>query len=109
MKVEVGFSEVMGSQKVVEHANYVVCSLASVDCFINEVVHLYSITTNKAKCSRYCFLIKVQLPRYRHTAHPENCILAGCEVVHLYRLLWVAGIVRLKHVLMVMYSIYASE
>ena len=40
MEVEVGFSEVMGSQKVVEHANYVVCSLSSVDRFINEVVYL---------------------------------------------------------------------
>ena len=49
MDVEVGFSEVMGSQKVVEHANYVVCSLASVDRFINEVVYLYSIITNEVE------------------------------------------------------------
>ena len=47
MEVEVGFFEVMGSQKVVEHANCVVCSLASVDCFTNEVVYLYNIINNE--------------------------------------------------------------
>ena len=48
MEVEIGFSEVMGSQKVVEHANYV-CSLASIDRFINEEVDVYSITTNEVE------------------------------------------------------------
>ena len=93
MEVEVGFSEVVCSQKVVEHANYVVCSLASVDNFINEVVYMYS---NKVK---RCFLIKAHLPWYHLTAHPENCALAGCEEVHWSRLLWVTEIVHLKHVL----------
>ena len=50
MEVEIGFSEVMGSQKkMVEHATYVVCSLASIDRFINEVVYLYSIVTNEVE------------------------------------------------------------
>ena len=49
MEVEVGFSEVMCSQKVVKHANYIVCSLASVDRFINEVVYLYGIITNEVE------------------------------------------------------------
>ena len=62
MEVEVGFSEVMCSQKVVKHANYIVCSLASVDRFINEVVYLYSIIANNSEVQGYCFLSKAHLP-----------------------------------------------
>ena len=38
-----GFSKNVCGQKVIEHANYIVGSLPSVDCFINKVVDLYFI------------------------------------------------------------------
>ena len=40
MEVEADFSQVVCGQKMMEHANDIVCPLPRVDSFINEVVYL---------------------------------------------------------------------
>ena len=82
MQVQVGFIEAVSSKEMMQHADDVVRSLASIDCL---VIYLLKGMLLSASC--VVILIKSHLTWYGLTAHTENSTFYWYQKIHGPRLL----------------------
>ena len=85
MQVQVCFTEAVSSKEMMQHADDVVRSLASIDCLVNQVIYLLKGMLLSASC--VVILIKSHLTWYGLTAHTENSTFSWCQKIHGPRLL----------------------